>query len=278
MHPFVSLGSITLPSYGLCTLAGTLMGLVILFTLQKKSSLTQDNLLDALIWSVLLGLLGAKLLYFITEPPTMPTNWEEWKLLLTSGLVFYGGLIGGIMGAFLASKKIKKSFFTLSDIILPCLCFAHAGGRVGCLMAGCCYGMECEGAFCVVLDGTSRLATQLMEAGFLVILGSVLAFLYSRHIFKRGFISGLYLLGYSVWRFIIEFFRDDPRGSVGPFSTSQFISLFLFAAGVALLIVSRKWDKDPTEHEPEPMSKWKQKKLAAQAAKEAAASEEETRA
>ena len=240
MHPFIHIGNITLPMYGLCTMVGTVFALIVVFRLRKKGSpLSEDNLLDALIWAILLGFLCAKLLYFVVDPPQMPHSWAEVWDLISAGLVFYGGLLGGLLGLLFASRKTKRNILTFTDLMAPCFCLAHAGGRIGCLMAGCCYGMEYSGPCAVVLDGVSRLPTQPMEAGFLVILSGVLTAIFLKKP-RRGAVTGWYMVLYAVWRFIIEFFRDDFRGSVGALSTSQFISLFIFALGLFLLIRSRK--------------------------------------
>ena len=240
MHPFIHIGSLSLPMYGLCTMVGTVFALLTVFKLRKKGSpLSEDNLLDALIWAILLGFLCAKVLYFIVEPPQMPHSWRELWDLISAGLVFYGGLLGGLLGLFLVSRKTKKNMITFTDLMAPCFCLAHAGGRVGCLMAGCCYGMEYTGPCAVVLDGVSRLPTQIMEAIFLVILSVVLIAVYLKKP-RRGVVTGLYMTIYAVWRFVIEFFRADYRGNVGPLSTSQFISLFILAFGVYLLVKSRR--------------------------------------
>ena len=253
MHPFIHIGSLSLPMYGLCTMVGTVFALLAVFKLRKKGSpLSEDNLLDALIWAILLGFLCAKILYFIVDPPTMPHSWAELWDLISAGLVFYGGLLGGLLGLFLVSRKTKKNMITYTDLMAPCFCLAHAGGRVGCLMAGCCYGMEYTGPCAVVLDGVSRLPTQIMEAIFLVILSAVLIVIFLKKP-RRGAVTGWYMTLYAVWRFIIEFFRADFRGNVGPLSTSQFISLFILAFGVYLLVRSRKTvnDFEPVK-EPEP--------------------------
>ena len=240
MHPFIHIGNISLPTYGLCTMVGTVFALIAVFRLRKKGSpITEDNLLDALIWSIVLGFVCSKLLYFIVDPPSMPHSWAELWDLISAGLVFYGGLLGGLLGLVIVSWKTKKHIITYADLMAPCFCLAHAGGRIGCLMAGCCYGMEYSGPCAVVLDGVSRLPTQPMEALFLVILSVVLMAIFLKKP-RRGTVTGWYMVLYSVWRFIIEFFRADERGAVGVLSTSQFISLFIFAFGLFLLVRSRK--------------------------------------
>ena len=109
MHPFLHIGNISLPMYGLCTMVGTVFALIAVFRLRKKGSpLSEDNLLDALIWAILLGFLCSKILYFIVEPPQMPHSWAELWDLITAGLVFYGGLLGGLLGLVFVSLKTKK--------------------------------------------------------------------------------------------------------------------------------------------------------------------------
>ncbi|MBQ6357665.1 MAG: prolipoprotein diacylglyceryl transferase [Clostridia bacterium] len=99
--------------------------------------------------------------------------------------------------------------------------------------------MEYTGPCAVVLDGVSRLPTQPMEAIFLVILAGVLTAIFLKKP-RQGTVTGWYMVLYALWRFGIEFFRADERGAVGLLSTSQFISLFIFALGLFLLIRSRK--------------------------------------
>ena len=255
MHPFIHIGNISLPMYGLCTMGGTIFALIAVFRLRKKGSpISEDNLLDALIWAIVLGFLCSKLLYFVVDPPQMPRSLAELWDLISAGLVFYGGLIGGLLGLVFVSRKTKKHLLTYSDLMAPCFCLAHAGGRVGCLMAGCCYGMEYTGPCAVVLDGVSRLPTQPMEAAFLVLLFAVLAAVYLKKP-RRGAVTGWYMVLYALWRFVIEFFRDDPRGAVGVLSTSQFISLFIFALGLFLLIRSRTAVNDFVSAAPAPETK-----------------------
>ena len=110
MHPFIHLGNITLPMYGLCTMVGTVFALLAVFRLRKKGSpISEDNLLDALIWAIVLGFLCSKILYFIVDPPQMPHSWSEVWDLISTGLVFYGGLIGGLLGCYCQRYLISNN-------------------------------------------------------------------------------------------------------------------------------------------------------------------------
>lgn len=247
MYPYIYIPGldVELPTYGLCALLGALTALIVCMKQRKKTILSEDNILDGFIFALLFGLLGAKILYLIKDPPIFPLMWDDIKEILTTGLVFYGGLIGGIGGLALAALKTKKPFLTFTDTIVPAFCFAHAWGRIGCLLAGCCYGVEMEGFLCIQLGGTERLAVQLMEAVFLVLLGLGLSLIRRRKL-RRGTLTGLYMVLYAVWRFTIEFWRDDDRGFVGALSTSQFLGIFIFAAGILILFMAKKYNR-PTD-------------------------------
>lgn len=165
-----------------------------------------------------------------------------------TGATFYGGFIGGA-GCFLilyfAVGRILirdgehvAQFWKMSSLAAPCIALAHGMGRIGCLLGGCCYGIETDGfGVPMYVDGVweSRLPVQLFEAVFLFLLFAVMLFL----VLKLNFSHNLsaYLIGYGVWRFFIEYLRGDDRGSTGTIlSPSQLTAVLLIAAGVAIVI------------------------------------------
>lgn len=127
------------------------------------------------------------------------------------------------------------------------ICIAHAFGRLGCFFGGCCYGQEADwGLYCagsynkftgVYTVGPQVVPTQLFEMSFLIILAAVMAFLYFRYKFKYNF--SVYAISYGIWRFIIEFFRDDDRGGIAgaALTPSQILSIFMVLAGVGLIFL-----------------------------------------
>lgn len=261
------IGSFGVPAMGFCILIGTVLALFLTYYAKRFTSLDwDDEVLDGIIWAVFGGFIGMKLLYWLVTPEVLldviahPTWKGVWDLI-TAGMVFYGGLIGGVIGLLLLCLKRKRNFFTFSDLILPGFCIAHAGGRIGCLLVGCCYGVAqgetCLGGLCVY-DGTlavtylnciRRLPVPMMESMFLILLAAVLLLMLknSRH---RGTVTAWYLILYAIWRFVIEYFRGDAvRGIYGPFSTSQWIGIAILAAGVIILVLSRKWPKDEPHRE-----------------------------
>ena len=124
---------------------------------------------------------------------------------------------------------------------------AHAFGRLGCTFAGCCYGKEADWGIYFATAGTKVIPTQLFECIFLVILSVVMAVLYFK--FKFNCNLGLYLVAYGVWRFIIEFFRNDDRGSFIPgLSPSQFWCIIMVLAGIGYFFLYKYVLKAKMKH------------------------------
>ena len=264
-----SIGSFGIPTMGVCCVVGAVLAVLLSWLLRKKSALDWNGeVVDAIIWAVFLGFVGMKILYWIVTPGVFKTAFANGFFpgllsLLMEGMVFYGGLLGGIAGIVIVARRKKKNFFEFSDLMAPCFCVAHAFGRIGCLLVGCCYGVAkgepmlfgaatYQGTCAVWYpqlpnnEGAGpawRLPVPLMEAIFLFVLCAVLVLIYRREK-KLGRVTGWYLVLYALWRFGIEGFRGDKiRGVYGLFSTSQWISFGILVAGVVILILSRRWKK-----------------------------------
>jgi len=268
MLPSFTVFGLTLPMYGVLSASGMLAAFVLLALTRKYTRFSEDHVLSVIIWAVISGFLGAKILYWLVEWKQVVADPAFLLRTLREGFVFYGSLIGGLIGVGIFAARKKLPFFAFTDYTIPGLVLGQAFGRVGCHFAGC-YGMECETPISVVFPaggaapaGIPLLPTQLMEAAFLALLTILLVVLLKK---KKPFgtVSGWYMVLYGAWRFGIEFFRSDERGFVGALSTSQFISIFVFAGGVALLVlvgcgVLKKTVLDlpiPVEEEPKKKSK-----------------------
>ncbi|MBQ4061508.1 MAG: prolipoprotein diacylglyceryl transferase [Christensenellaceae bacterium] len=242
MCPVIHVFGAKIPSYGLMLLAGLLLGCALYLITAKKYSFDRKVMLNMLLFAVVGGFIGSKLLFIIVEWDKVFVPGAAFMNIINSGYVFYGGFIGAALMILLYAKKSGRSIYELSDTFLPCLCLAHAVGRAGCFLAGCCYGCETKSSIGVYFpeggyapSGIKILPTQLFEAVFLLILAAVLVkILFSSK--KKGNVTIVYLFAYSVWRFFIEFYRMDERGNVGILSTSQFISIFIFIFAVLICI------------------------------------------
>ena len=178
---------------------------------------------------------------------------ERGKFIIDSqtGATFAGGLIGGaatfLFIYFVFGKRFdcKKGFRQVLDCAACAIPSAHFFGRIGCLMSGCCYGKPTDspiGIYMVNL-GYKVIPTQLLEAIFLLVLASVLILLLFQ---GKTHLMELYMLAYGVFRFIIEFFRDDDRGTLisGVFSPSQIISVLLVIGAGAVYFASKRHKKE----------------------------------
>lgn len=238
-----TIGPVTVYGYGLMIAIGVLAAYLVAEYRAKKLNLNDKLVFSLTMWCLVGGLLGAKVLFFLTQIKEIIEN-PEVLLSVKDGFVVYGGILGGILAGFLYCKKEELNFLKYFDLVMPSIALAQGFGRIGCFLAGCCYGMETDSCIGVVFhdsvhapNGVSLLPTQLISSGLNFIHFLVLIFL-AKRVKKDGLIAGFYLVFYSIGRFIIEFFRGDlERGNIGNLSTSQFISLFIFLIGCIILFV-----------------------------------------
>lgn len=258
MYPYIHIGSFKLPTYGLCIAIGFLAAVWLGSRRSKKRGLDFDEVFSATLWAIVLGVVGAKLLFILTMIPEMgrlPT-WQELLNMIGTGFVFYGGLIGALIGLWIGCRRHRFNMLDITDLLAPSLTLAHGFGRIGCFMAGCCYGVSVPWGVtyqCAISapNGVPLLPIQLIEAACLFLLTGALC-LYSRKPRRKGSATGLYFICYAVIRFVLEFFRGDAdRGILLGISTSQWISVPLLILGVALML--RREPAAPQEQESEPL-------------------------
>ncbi|MBP5293579.1 MAG: prolipoprotein diacylglyceryl transferase [Clostridia bacterium] len=167
-----------------------------------------------------------------------------------TGSTFYGGLIGGtitvIAGYLIAGHFMfpdgyhKKQLFNALSVGALCVACCHGFGRIGCLMAGCCYGHDTDAWYGIYMQTTHTrvVPTQLFEALFLFALAGVLFWKIWTH--RQQYNLSLYMVAYGIWRFFIEYVRADYRGSLIPGITpSQLIAVVLVVLGFVLFFIER---------------------------------------
>ena len=258
MFPQFEILGYSIGSYGLLAAVGCILsGIILCFLLRKHGLMIEDGILFLLI--VIIGvLIGGHLLYAITNFKHIPALfekaefnvWIERLMLIFGGAVFYGGLFGGIFAAGIAGKIFHLDMKLWSDLMTPIIPVFHTFGRVGCFLAGCCYGIESEFGFIVhnneyipSINGVIRFPVQLLEAGCNIILAIVMFYLLTKRDNEKikGNLIYIYLISYGIIRFADEFLRGDSiRGFVGLLSTSQFISIISVTVSTFLLYKSLK--------------------------------------
>jgi len=250
MLPYLRIGPFEIASYGFMILIGIVCGALALRLHARRKQFPVDDLFFAYLYGIIGLAVGAKLLYLIQSLPRFIADWDNlvfdqefFTSLLTTGFVFYGGLFGGIAGVFIYAKQYRFKFLHLFEMLVPALPIAHAFGRIGCFMAGCCYGIPYDGPFSTCNTApsfgpvdVSMFPVQLLESALLFMLAAFL-FLYDARAKAPRNIIGCYLFLYGIVRMITELFRgDEIRGSFLFFSTSQWISVFIILAGIILLV------------------------------------------
>ena len=239
MHnDILTIGSFTIHGYGLMIGIGVVCAVLLAQFRAKKKGLNPDTLYSIVLLALIFGFIGAKLLFCIVEIKSILAN--PLLILSGDGFVLYGGIIGGIAAVMIYCKIKKISFLQYFDLAAPSIALAQGFGRIGCFLAGCCYGRETDSSFCIIFqnsqyapNGVRLIPTQLISSAGDFLIALVLL-LYARGDRKRGKTGGLYLILYSIGRFSVEFLRADYRGAVGPLSTSQFISIFILVLGILL--------------------------------------------
>lgn len=232
----------TVYMYGIMIAVGLLGLFGILLFVSKKIGIEQkfiDFMFYAGTASIAVGFFSASLfqaVYDYIEDPAAGFSF--------GGSTFLGGLIGGAITFFAAyfifRRRYKSRLYDTMSLFPCCVLVAHAFGRLGCFFAGCCYGVE-SGTWLDVQFPKLRhpaLPTQLFESIFLFILLAVCLFLLIKFGFKHN--MSLYLIAYGIFRFVIEFWRDDERGElVAGISPSQFWSIVMVVLGIGLIFVMR---------------------------------------
>lgn len=241
MHPvLLKLGRITIYSYGLMMALAIISGILIALYRGKKRGTSPEVITDISFYGVIGGIVGAKLFYIIISAPYVFRNPEKIFEVLSSGFVVYGSIIGGVLAGYIYCRKKKLNFFEKFDIIAPSLAFAQGVGRIGCFLAGCCYGRETDCELGVVFknslyapNGVRLIPTQLISSAGDFLIAAVLM-IYARKKRMDGRVAGLYLILYSIGRFLVEFLRNDPRGNIYFLSSSQFICIFVLIGGIII--------------------------------------------
>ena len=250
MHPILfKIGEFPVYTYGVLLAAAYLLGLQLAIVRGRKRGLDPNRTMDLGIWIIISALIGAKALLLIVEWDTFKSDPNEIWTLLRSGGVFYGGLIAAVAVALWYLWRHRMPMWTVTDVFAPGIALGHVIGRLGCLFAGCCFGIRAEDLPWAITFTNEYAAqnvgtplnvplhpTQLYEAGaeLLILILLLVTERKGRPFPGRTFWGYMFLYGIS--RFVIEFYRGDARGMVGTLSTSQFVSVIIVPLSILMLI------------------------------------------
>ena len=238
-----------LNSYGLCVSIGLVLCFLVGRHYAKVKSMNREfaiflegNGYVAVVMGFVFGVLGQSLFIYLKDPSK--------GFHLTSSMTAITGLAGGagvfIIGYFVyGRRRYGPRFIEVLPIAPACMVIAHACGRLGCFSAGCCYGQPTTSWLGLRFPHLDHavVPTQLIEAGFLFLLFALLYHLAVRRDFKQTFV--VYMVGYGLFRFCIEFIRGDERGAlIGSLSPSQTLSLLLVAGSVGVYFLIARLVKD----------------------------------
>lgn len=240
MFPYIY---IALPSYMVMAFVGGFSALMFLYFRIRTFGILFNDFLKLFLAAAIGCLAGAKALFFLTILPQIPAEYSLLDLpilLLMSGYVFYGGLFGSLIALKMILRRMPSyTWSSLRIFIAPAIPLFHGFGRIGCFMAGCCYGLPLADPIQLGPILLDYLPTQIIEAGFEFLLFGILVYVGYR--WKQVNLLKLYLTVYAIFRFIIEFYRGDlDRGFWIVFSTSQWISIFILGYYV-FEVVKRKY-------------------------------------
>jgi phosphatidylglycerol:prolipoprotein diacylglycerol transferase len=250
VHPVLfQLGPLTVHSYGVMLALGAGLGLILLGRLARSAGLDPERMSSLALWVLLSALLGSRLVYVLMEPG--PFMAAPWRILFIweGGLVFYGGVAAGLVVGLALARRWSFSLPAMMDCFGPALALGQAFGRVGCFLAGCCYGLPWEQGWCAVTftargtlapPGLPVHPTQLYSAlALMAITGATL--LVWRRWKGTGMVFCLYGLLHGAARLVIEQFRGDYRGEPllwGLAPTALFALALALACGAGLVYLA----------------------------------------
>jgi phosphatidylglycerol:prolipoprotein diacylglycerol transferase len=249
MHPILfEIGSWPVYSYGVLLAIAYLAGLQLAVVRARRGGLDAAKVMDLGIYLIIAALVGAKLMLVLVDFDYFRSNPGELLSLVRAGGVFYGGLILSFAVGLYLVRRYRLPVWASADMYAPGIALGHVVGRLGCLLAGCCYGRPTDLPWGLTFTdpvaaanvgtplGVPLHPTQLYDAGTeLLILVLLLAFERRGRTF-HGRTFWLYILLYAVSRFVVEIFRGDPRGMVFGMSTSQFVSLLILPIALVMLL------------------------------------------
>lgn len=241
MHPILfKFHTVTVYSYGFFVALGMLLVFYLVIARAPRLGLPKDVASDLVFLLFVTGVIGARIFYVWQHFEEYRPDLLQAFSVQEGGLVWYGGFIVAVMSGLIYASVKKLPIGVWLDFFTPLVPLAHAMGRIGCFLNGCCFGKFTQSRWGILLpgEGAARLPAQLYEAAFLLLLSGFL-FILSYKKYRPGTLFMTYVASYSAGRFFLEFLRGDQTLFLS-LSIPQWSSLFLFMASLILLMFLKK--------------------------------------
>lgn len=238
MHPILfQIGNFKIYSYGAMVASGFLIAVYLASREARQSGIAPQKIFDLGLYALIAGIIGARALHVLLDFEYYANYPLEIILITKGGLAFQGGLVTGIIGAWLFIKRNGMPLWKTADIFVPYVALGQAIGRIGCLLNGCCYGKPTISSIGIHLPGHIFPVhpTQLYSSLFLLSAFLALRQIYRKRIFD-GAVFFSYLIIFSAGRFFIDFYRGDLRGVLFGLTTSQLISILIILLSIVFIV------------------------------------------
>ncbi|MEZ4388649.1 MAG: prolipoprotein diacylglyceryl transferase [Candidatus Krumholzibacteriia bacterium] len=244
MHPVI-LGP--LKSYGLMLAISFAVGIWIAARRGRSAGMKVEDVYDLSFVILISSLVGVRLAYVLTHLSEFAGQWHRVVLINEGGLTLYGGILGAGLASVIFCRRRKLAFLTTADVMVPSVALGIGITRIGCFLAGCCYGKPCDLPWAVHFphDAPASLRfgdlavhpSQLYGSagGFLIF---ALLLLWERQSHRPGETIGRFLVLYGVQRFAVDFSRyyEASQRLMFGWSNNQWLSLALIVLGLGLLV------------------------------------------
>lgn len=209
--------------YGVLIASAMLLAVLISYRRAPRFGIDSENILDICLWILPIGVIGARIYYIIFNYSIYHGDLGAMFNFRNGGLAIHGGLIAGIITAYLFCKRKQLSMLDISDLILPTVALAQSIGRWGNFFNSEAHGGPTNLPWAIIVNGQHVHPTFLYESIWCLILFFVLSYLSKKRAFP-GQIACLYGILYSIERFLVEGLRTDSL-MIGPFRQAQVLSL-----------------------------------------------------
>ena len=223
-NDWLKIGPVTVHGYGVMIAIGILAAFWLSEKLARRHGLDAEKMDSFVFFVIIFGYACSKILYCITVFDQFLS--DPFSVLGSGGWVVYGGILGGILGAYLYCRTHGWDFIRHLNVLIPCVALAQGFGRIGCFFAGCCYGIQTDSVIGVSfpVESLCPVGHPVIPTQLIMSAGDFLIFFILMHNLEKGKhpdnTGAMYLILYSLGRFMIEFIRGDiNRGFVGILST-----------------------------------------------------------